>query len=161
MPLIPFHWTLVQNIKRDPFETGGRRGSAKRDEPGRCAGWPGDRVSIRLEHAADWPAACGRRNSCPTRRSRRCRCRRPTTSTRSWRWSRRLLPKATSPTPSMNRQAGGPQGPPAFSLNSSFQLQPTRPSSGRARPPNNHETITSRESLPPRSRPRCSYQRSR
>ena len=20
MPLIPFHWTLVQNIKRDPFE---------------------------------------------------------------------------------------------------------------------------------------------
>jgi hypothetical protein len=21
MPLVPFHWTLVQNIKRDPFET--------------------------------------------------------------------------------------------------------------------------------------------
>ena len=61
MPLIPFHWTLVQNIKRDPFEQCGRRGSTERHEHGRCAGWPGDRVSIRLEHAADWPALVGER----------------------------------------------------------------------------------------------------
>ena len=61
MPLIPFHWTLVQNIKRDPFEQSVGRGSAKRDELGRCAGWPGDRVSLRLEHAADWPALVGER----------------------------------------------------------------------------------------------------
>ena len=57
LPLIPFHWTLVQNIKRDPFEQAVGIDAEDGDEPWRCARRPGDRLSVRLEHAADRPAA--------------------------------------------------------------------------------------------------------
>ena len=57
MPLVPFHFTLVQNIKRDPFEQSGRHRPEVGDELGRCARRPDDRLPVRLEHAADRPAA--------------------------------------------------------------------------------------------------------
>ena len=40
MPLIPFHFTLVQNIKRDPFEQAVGIDQKIGDEPGRRAGGP-------------------------------------------------------------------------------------------------------------------------
>ena len=56
LPLMPFHFTLVQNIKRDPFE----QAVGNRPEDGhghwRCARRPGDCVSVRLEHVAHRPA---------------------------------------------------------------------------------------------------------
>ena len=63
---------------------GGRHRPEVGDEPGRCARRPGDRLPVRLEHAADRPAAVGEASACRTRSSRRCRRRRPTTSTASW-----------------------------------------------------------------------------
>ena len=56
MPLIPFHFTLVQNIKRDPFEQSVGIDQKTGDEHWRCARRPHDRVSVRLEHAAHRPA---------------------------------------------------------------------------------------------------------
>ena len=53
----PIHWTLVVNIKRDPFETVGRLEQKTAHEPRRRARRPGDRLPVRLEHAADRPAA--------------------------------------------------------------------------------------------------------
>ena len=56
MPLVPFHFTLVQNIKRDPFEQSVRHRPEVGDELGRCARRPDDGLPVRLEHAADRPA---------------------------------------------------------------------------------------------------------
>jgi arylsulfatase len=50
MPLVPFHFTLVQNIKRDPFEQ-----AVGIDQ--KTGAQPVDRFPVRLEHAADRPAA--------------------------------------------------------------------------------------------------------
>ena len=48
--------TLVQNIKRDPFEQAVGVGSEKTvNGLGGALGWPDDRLSLRLEHAADRP----------------------------------------------------------------------------------------------------------
>ena len=57
MPLTPFHFTLVQNIKRDPFEQAVGINAEDGDGPRRRARGSGDRISVRLEHAADRPAA--------------------------------------------------------------------------------------------------------
>ena len=59
MPLIPFHFTLVQNIKRDPFEQAVGDRPEVGHEHGRCARRADDRLPVRLEHAADRPAAVG------------------------------------------------------------------------------------------------------
>ena len=40
MPLVPFHFTLVQNIKRDPFEQAVGYRTENGDGPGRCARRP-------------------------------------------------------------------------------------------------------------------------
>jgi len=51
-PLIPLHWTLVQNIKRDPFEQAvGVQQKATMSFRKRI-GCSGNCVSIRLEHVA-------------------------------------------------------------------------------------------------------------
>ena len=57
MPLIPFHWTLVQNIKRDPFEQAvGIQQKCAMSLGGALAA-PHDRLPIRLEYATHWTAA--------------------------------------------------------------------------------------------------------
>jgi arylsulfatase A-like enzyme len=54
LPLVPFHWTLVQNIKRDPFEQAvGETQKTAMSIGGERAE---HRLYIRLEHAADRPA---------------------------------------------------------------------------------------------------------
>ena len=60
LPLIPFHFTLVQNIKRDPFEQAVGIDQKIGHEPGRCAWRPDDRLPVRLEHAAHRPATVAR-----------------------------------------------------------------------------------------------------
>ena len=57
MPLVPFHFTLVQNIKRDPFEQAVGYGSEVGHESGRGTRCSHDRLPIRLEHAAHRSAA--------------------------------------------------------------------------------------------------------
>ena len=57
LPLVPFHFTLVQNIKRDPFEQAVGLDQKTAMSHGRRARRPGDRLPVRLEHAADRPAA--------------------------------------------------------------------------------------------------------
>ena len=98
MPLIPFHFTLVQNIKRDPFEQAVGIDQKTAMSLGGALAAPSDRLPVRLEHAADRPAAVGEGARCRTRSSRRCRRRRPTTSVGSWSRSRRPMPvtRATS-----------------------------------------------------------------
>ena len=60
MPLIPFHFTLVQNIKRDPFEQAvGVDQKTAMGLGGALAG-AGHRIPVRLEHAADRSAALGK-----------------------------------------------------------------------------------------------------
>ena len=59
LPLVPFHFTLVQNIKRDPFEQAVGIDAEVGDGPRRRARRPDDGLSVRLEHAADRPAALG------------------------------------------------------------------------------------------------------
>ena len=56
---------------------------------------------------------CGSRSSRPTRRSRRCRIRRATTSTRSWSSSRRVRATRASSRPRVTRPRGRPYGAPA------------------------------------------------
>ena len=57
MPLIPFHFTLGAEHQARSLRAGGRRRPEDGDGPGRCARRPGDRLPVRLEHAADRPAA--------------------------------------------------------------------------------------------------------
>ena len=98
MPLIPFHFTLVQNIKRDPFEQAVGIDQKSAMSLGGALGAPGDRLPVRLEHAADRPAAVAEAPGDATRSSRRCRRPRATTSAESWSRSRRPTPgtRATS-----------------------------------------------------------------
>ena len=63
-----------------PLRAGGRPRPEDGDEPRRCARRPGDRLHLRLEHAADRPAAVVQGTRDPTRSSRRCRQPRPTIS---------------------------------------------------------------------------------
>ena len=80
MALTTYHWTQVANIKRDPFEQA--VGDAAEDGcsawavrlPRRCTAY-----HLRLEHAADRPAAVAEGTRDPTTSSRRCRTRRATT----------------------------------------------------------------------------------
>ena len=65
MPLVNYHWTLVANIKRDPFEQTVGFGDAKSAmELGRHTRLASYRLSVRLEHAADRPAAVGEGTLC-------------------------------------------------------------------------------------------------
>ena len=56
LPLVPFHFTLVQNIKRDPFEQAVGIEQKTAMSLGGALGAPTDRLPVRLEHAADRPA---------------------------------------------------------------------------------------------------------
>jgi hypothetical protein len=56
MPLVPFHFTLVQNIKRDPFEQAVGIEQKSAMSLGGGARRSDDCVSVRLEHASHWPA---------------------------------------------------------------------------------------------------------
>ncbi len=80
LPLTPFHWTLVQNIKRDPFEQAVGVDQKTAMSIGGALGAPGHRLSSTTGTCCRSASCCGRRNSSRTRRSRRCRRRRPTTS---------------------------------------------------------------------------------
>ena len=79
MPLVPFHFTLVQNIKRDPFEQAVGIDQKSAMSMGGALGRADDRLPVRLEHAADRPAAVAEVARVATRSSRRCRRRRATT----------------------------------------------------------------------------------
>ena len=84
MPLTSFHFTLVQNIKRDPFEQAVGVDQKTAMSLGRCARRADDRLPIRLEHAAHRPAALARAPERLTKSTRRCRRRKATTSLKSW-----------------------------------------------------------------------------
>ena len=60
---VPFHFTLVQNIKRDPFETGGRHRPEGGLEPGRRARRAGDRLSCTTGTCCPSASSCGWRSS--------------------------------------------------------------------------------------------------
>ncbi len=84
LPLVNYHWTQVDNIKRDPFEQAMGFGTAKTGAAlGGQLGSPVLRLFVRLELAAHRPIAVGQRNSIRIRSSRRCKRRKPTTSTAS------------------------------------------------------------------------------
>ena len=79
MPLTSFHFTLVQNIKRDPFEQA--VGVSQKTVHGhRRRTWrPGYRPICTTGTCCPSASSCGRSTSCLTRSSRRCKRRRPTT----------------------------------------------------------------------------------
>ena len=56
MPLVPFHFTLVQNIKRDPFEQAVGIDQKSALSLGGALGGPVTAFHVRLEHAAHRPA---------------------------------------------------------------------------------------------------------
>ena len=91
MPLVPFHFTLVQNIKRDPFENRRHRPEVGH-EHGRRARRARDRLPIRLEHAAHRPAVVA---EAPESYEKFPPLQAPesTTSVRSWSRSRRPMPR--------------------------------------------------------------------
>ena len=55
--VVPYHWTQVVNIKRDPFETSIGEQIEDAHRHGRRARRTGHRLRLRLEHAADRPGA--------------------------------------------------------------------------------------------------------
>ena len=55
--VLPYHWTQVVNIKRDPFETSVGEQIEDAHRHGRRARRTGHRLHLRLEHAADRPGA--------------------------------------------------------------------------------------------------------
>jgi hypothetical protein len=57
LPLIPFHFTLVQNIKRDPFEQAVGENQKTVNGIGGALGGP--LTAFLYEHAPDRPAALG------------------------------------------------------------------------------------------------------
>jgi arylsulfatase len=73
MPLVPFHFTLVQNIKRDPFE------QAVGIDQKTAMGLGGALGGPTTAFIYDWNmlpiSNCGWSTFCPTRSSRRCRRR--------------------------------------------------------------------------------------
>ena len=141
MPLIPFHWTLVQNIKRDPFEQSvGVAQQSAMSLGGALAGpvtayqydwnmlpigqllWEKELMSYKTFPPLQAPATYN--------------------LDAILAMVQKASAKATSPTPSMNRQAGGPQGPPAF-RRSIFSTAANSAQLRSSPPPKNHETITS------------------
>ena len=81
--VIPYPWTQVVNIKRDPFETSVGEQTEDALRHGRRPRRTAHRLRLRLEHAADRPGAVAEGTSRPTSTSRRCRTRPATISTRS------------------------------------------------------------------------------
>ena len=61
MPLTTYHWTMVQNIKRDPFEQASAPTRRRRWALAGALAAPSDRLYLRLEHAADRPVVVGER----------------------------------------------------------------------------------------------------
>ena len=61
LPLVNYHWTLVGNIKRDPFEQTVSFGDAKSAMALGGTWLPIDRIPVRLEHAADRPGTLDER----------------------------------------------------------------------------------------------------
>ena len=82
MPLVPFHFTLVQNIKRDPFEQSVGIDQKSAMSMGGALGAP----MTAFQYDWNMPSAsnCGWSTCCRTRSSRRCRLLRATTSVASW-----------------------------------------------------------------------------
>ncbi len=60
-PLTTYHFTLVQNIKRDPFEQCVAHGREVGDELWRCIGRTEHRLHLRLEYPANRPAVVDKR----------------------------------------------------------------------------------------------------
>ena len=140
MPLIPFHWTLVQNIKRDPFEQSvGVAQQSAMSLGGALAGpvtayqydwnmlpigqllWEKELMSYKTFPPLQAPA---------------------TYNLDAILAMVQKASKATSPTPSMNRQAGGSARAARLSPKIVFNCSQL----GRAQvepPPNNHETNAS------------------
>ena len=81
----PYHWTQVVNIKRDPFETSIGSDQKTLFGTGRRARRTGHRLRLRLEHAADRPAAVAEGTRELPLDSRRCRTRPATIWSRSSR----------------------------------------------------------------------------
>jgi len=73
-PLVNFHWTIVANIKRDPFEQAVLLGGDAKT----VANGQGALVST-IGTCCPLGSSCGRRNFCHTRNSHRCRRQKPTT----------------------------------------------------------------------------------
>jgi len=83
MPLVPFHFTLVQNIKRDPFEQAVGIDQKTAMSIGGALGAPATAFQY------DWNmlpigSSCGWRSCRRTTSSPRCRRPSRTTSVRSW-----------------------------------------------------------------------------
>ena len=82
LPLIPFHFTLVQNIKRDPFEQAVGIDQKTAMSVGGALGAPSTAYIYDWNMLPIGQQLWLKELSC-TRRSRRCRRRRPITSTAS------------------------------------------------------------------------------
>ena len=81
--VIPYHWTQVVNIKRDPFETSIGSQYKTLMGMGGAISSPSTAYHIRLEHAPHRPGAVAEGARDLHRRSRRCRTRPATTWSRS------------------------------------------------------------------------------
>ena len=116
LPPMPYNWTQVQNILRDPFEQ-----NVGMEQKGFTVHWrlrwpPRARRTSTTGTFCPSARCSGRRNSCRTRTSRRSSRRRVTTSIRSSTASRRVATRAADRARQLHRKrAGGPKGPPAFS----------------------------------------------
>ena len=67
MPLIPFHWALVQNIKRDPFEQAVGVAQQSAQSLGGALSGPVTAYTVRLEPAAYRRAVVDQSTSCRTK----------------------------------------------------------------------------------------------
>ena len=114
LPLTSFNFTLVQNIKRDPFEQAvGVDQKTAMGLGGALAG-PRHRLYLRLEHAAHRSAVVAEGTRVRTGHTRRCRRPRATTSNRLSHRSRRLrrlVTRATSRLSAHEARAGAPKAP--------------------------------------------------
>ena len=94
LPPVPYKWTQIQNIKRDPFEQ--NVGMDQKSLMAIPAHWPARTRRISTTGTSCRSASCsGRRSSCRTRSSRRCKWPRATTSIRSSSRSRSTVPRVT------------------------------------------------------------------
>ena len=81
--VVPYAWTQVVNIKRDPFETSLGEHTKTHVRCRRSPWWSGHRLRLRLEHAADRPGAVAEAPSDLRRLPAVCRTRPATIWTRS------------------------------------------------------------------------------
>ena len=81
--VMPYSWTQVVNIKRDPFETSVGQQIKTLFGTGRRDCWSDDRLCLRLEHAAYRTGSYGLSTFRPISTSRHCKTRPATIWTRS------------------------------------------------------------------------------